>query len=447
MTTINITHELKRFHQHLAQNPQTILSAKFGDGKTYFLNEYIHQHEEDTFFVVLHPVNYVVSPNEDIFEYMKRDILCSLVHRSEFQEIDWNNALKEILNYDTLLETVDTIASNVPLGNLATIPFRLFKKVDDKYAIDKYFDRFKHTKGGLFEFDQFTFAIQRTIQAIQVHDKRCVLIIEDLDRLDPGHLFRILNVLSAHIDSDKCTNKFCFDNIVAVLDYDTTRHIFHHFYGEKANYEGYMSKFMSSHPFEYSITKVAHEQLFNYIEKECHFSALYEFPSSVNNVTLPQYLASLSVRDVAHILDKIELQIDPQDVELPYHNGIIRSADYLTRLLAVLVRMGYRVGYNALIDFFVDDLDWFKLLNNYVLLSPEAEYKVLNINSDTFTFETFERDGYNLIVWHSPFIGTDSKLSVRDIAVKALSVAIDRVHDCHQIIVTNDIPLGEVYYE
>ena len=40
-------------------------------------------------------MNYVVSPNEDIFEYIKRDILCSLVHRSEFQEIDWNNVLKE----------------------------------------------------------------------------------------------------------------------------------------------------------------------------------------------------------------------------------------------------------------------------------------------------------------------------------------------------------------
>ena len=447
MTTIDITHELKRFEQHLAQNPQTILSAKFGDGKTYFLNEYIQQHEADTFFVALHPVNYVVSPNEDIFEYIKRDILCSLVHRSEFQEINWNDTLKEVLNYDTLLETVDTIAPNIPLGNLATIPFHLFKKVDNKFAIDKYFDRFKNTKGGLFEFDQFTFAIQRTIKAIQKAGQRCVLVIEDLDRLDPGHLFRILNVLSAHIDSDKCTNKFCFDNIVAVLDYDTTRHIFRHFYGDKANYEGYMSKFMSSHPFEYSITKVAQQQLFNYIEKECHFSALCEFPANVNNVTLPKCLASLSVRDVVHILDKIELQIDSQDVELPYHNGIIQSADYLTRLLVVLVRMGYRVGYNALIDFLVDDLEWFKLLNNYVLLSPKAEYKVLNINSDTFTFETVERDGCNSIVWHSPFIGTDSKLSVRDIAIKALSVAIDRVHDCHQIIVTDDIPLGELDYE
>lgn len=65
MQTIDISHELTRFQQHLENNRQTILSAKFGDGKTYFLNEYIKQHEEDTFFVVLHPVNYVVSPNED----------------------------------------------------------------------------------------------------------------------------------------------------------------------------------------------------------------------------------------------------------------------------------------------------------------------------------------------------------------------------------------------
>ena len=458
MQTIDITHELKRFEQHLSRNPQTILSAKFGDGKTYFLNEHIRQHEADTLFVVLHPVNYVVSPNEDIFEYIKRDILCALMHTEELQNIDWKKTIKDVLLSKDFAELTDDmltmlaphlqmISEIIPIAKILPKSVDLVMQVRDNVSLKKYIEHFQEVKGGLFEVDDISIVIQKTIQAIQAHDKRCVLIIEDLDRLDPGHLFRILNVLSAHIDSDKCTNKFCFDNIVAVLDYDTTRHIFHHFYGEKANYEGYMSKFMSSHPFEYSITKVAHEQLFNYIEKECHFSALCEFPSNVNNVTLHHYLASLSVRDVAHILDKIELQIDSQDVELPYHNGIIRSADYLTRLLAVLVRMGYRVGYNALVDFFVDDLEWFKLLNNYVLLSPEAEYKVLNINSDTFTFETVERDGCNSIVWHSPFIGTDSNVSVKDIAKKALNTAIDKVRDCHQFIVTDDIPLGEVYYE
>ena len=35
MMTINITHNLNRFHQHLVNNSQTILSAKYGNGKTY----------------------------------------------------------------------------------------------------------------------------------------------------------------------------------------------------------------------------------------------------------------------------------------------------------------------------------------------------------------------------------------------------------------------------
>lgn len=60
MKTIDISHELTRFQEHLENNRQTILFAKFGDGKMYFLNEYIKLHEKDTFFVVLHTVNYVL---------------------------------------------------------------------------------------------------------------------------------------------------------------------------------------------------------------------------------------------------------------------------------------------------------------------------------------------------------------------------------------------------
>lgn len=446
MTTIDITHELNRFHQHLAYNPQTILSAKFGDGKTYFLNEYIQLHEADTFFVVLHPVNYVVTPNEDIFEYIKRDILCSLVHRFEFQEINWNEALKEILNYDVVLETVDTIASNIPLGNLATIPFHLFKKVDDKFAVDKYFDRFKNTRGGLFEFDQFTFAIQRTIKEIQKAGQKCVLIIEDLDRLDPGHLFRILNVLSAHIDSDKCANKFCFDNIIAVLDYDTTRHIFHHFYGDKANYEGYMSKFMSSHPFEYSITDVAQELLCDYLKRECHISLLCEFPNNIANISLSNAIAALSVRDVEHILDGAKNQITFTDISLP--DGYkINSDDYITRFLSVLVLMDYKVNANELLNYFTDDYQWFKMLNNYILLSPDAMGMALHIHSNHFTFSALNKEGYQHVAWRDRFIGEESPISVENIAKNALNTAIPIVKDCNQIIVFNDLPIGELYLQ
>lgn len=458
MQTIDITHELKRFHQHLSRNPQTILSAKFGDGKTYFLNEYIRQHEADTFFVVLHPVNYVVSPNEDIFEYIKRDILCALMQTEELQKIDWKKTIKDVVlgkDFAKLTDDMLTmlaphlqmISEVTPIAKILPKSVDLVMQVRDKVSLKKYIEHFQEVKGGLFEVDDISIVIQKTIQAIQAHDKRCVLIIEDLDRLDPGHLFRILNVLSAHIDSDKCTNKFCFDNIVAVLDYDTTRHIFHHFYGEKANYEGYMSKFMSSHPFRYSIKEVAHEELLRYFEQKCNFSLLCEFPTNVNKQSLPNMLELLSVRDVAHILDGIESQIDSMDVELPHNNGIILSEDYLTRLLALLVRLGYKVSYNALIDFFMDNYDYFKLLNNYALLSSNAMGRVLEIHLKSFTITSLTNNGYQNIVWREPYVGEYSPLSTRDVAQKALDTAISRVKDCHQIIVTDDIPLGEVYYE
>lgn len=445
MKTIDISHELTRFQQHLENNRQTILSAKFGDGKTYFLNEYIKQHEEDTFFVVLHPVNYVVSPNEDIFEYIKRDILCSLVHKDEFQEIDWNQLIKEFFNYDSVLEGVDWIAQHISWGKYATLPLHLFKKIDDKFAVDKYFDRFKDAKGGLFEFDQFSFAIERTIKKIQENNKKCVLIIEDLDRLDPAHLFRILNVLSAHIDKGDGLPKFSFDNIVAVLDYETTRHIFTHFYGDKANYEGYMSKFISSHAFEYSITRVAHEELIKYLEKQCWVTMPSEVPADINNVSFTYFIASLSVRDIVHILDGVENQIDPTDVEI-YNDYKIKSNDYITRFLSILVRMKYKITFESLLDYFVDDYNWFKVLNNYVLFARNSAGRVFCINSDKFTFHITTTDFVCSITWHNPAIGPNSTVSIKDIAEKALDAAISRVKDGEQIIV-DTIPLGELYLE
>ena len=60
MRTIDITSVLERFDTHLENNPRTIFSAKFGDGKTYFLKKYMERHEEDTMFIVLHPINYTV---------------------------------------------------------------------------------------------------------------------------------------------------------------------------------------------------------------------------------------------------------------------------------------------------------------------------------------------------------------------------------------------------
>ena len=434
MEIINISNKLRDFEEHLNLNRQKIVSAKFGDGKTYFLNKYIEQHEQDTFFIVLHPVNYVVSSNEDIFEYIKRDILCSLVHRSEFQETNWDEALKELFRYDTILETVDTIATNIPCGNLLTLPFHLFKKVDDKFAVDKYFDRFKNTKGGLFEFDQFTFAIQQTLNEIKKNGLRTILIIEDLDRIDPEHLFRILNVLGAHVDEDKNTNKFGFDNIVAVLDYDTTRHIFHHFYGEKANYEGYMSKFMSSYPFEYSITKVAHEQLEAYLKNDCRIDSLGNFPKNTSGLSLVEKINNMSVRDVEHVLNGIEHQIIQCDVEVCTSTKI-RPIDYSTKLFSVLVKMNYKVSSKLLANYFGASINNLRVLNNYLLTTP-------NISGDLIKFQRsligiyMALDGdYSIVTNIGDGSGYMSDIVISEVIDKAINIIKKQVKDCDQVVI------------
>lgn len=82
MDTINISQNIKDFKQVFEKESRIIFSARFGDGKSYFLNEFIKSYDEkknDYYFITLHPVNYVVEENRDVIEYIKRDILFQLI--------------------------------------------------------------------------------------------------------------------------------------------------------------------------------------------------------------------------------------------------------------------------------------------------------------------------------------------------------------------------------
>lgn len=273
LDNINISGKLNVFAQYLETTDRIILSAKFGDGKTYLLNE-LRKDEamQDKYeFFTIYPVNYSVAKNEDVFEYIKRDIIVQLHKKKLFENIDLNTLFGSVFTLNDLTSVVPFLLSLVPLGELCNEGYSKFleikKKYDEKkHIVDKYLSQFANTAGCIHEEDGYTKLIKKAIKWIsQDHSlngkvkkaKKPVLIIEDLDRLDPKHLFRILNVVSAHIDDSKqpnnVGNKFGFNNIVLVMDYDVTKHIFHHFYGEQACYEGYMSKFLSREPFRYSI--------------------------------------------------------------------------------------------------------------------------------------------------------------------------------------------------
>ena len=70
---IPVDDAIKRFYEHLNAHERTVLSAKFGDGKTYFLQKFMEDEKvkEGYTFLTLYPVNYQVAENRDIFELIK----------------------------------------------------------------------------------------------------------------------------------------------------------------------------------------------------------------------------------------------------------------------------------------------------------------------------------------------------------------------------------------
>src|SRR5690606_13843847 len=107
--------------------------------------------------------------------------------------------------------------------------------------------------GGIYEHDFYTELVKNMLKKYsETEEKENVLIIDDLDRMDPEHTFRILNVLSVNIDPIHPVqnyNKFGFDKIIVVCDNMNLRRIFEHKYGKGVDYNGYIDKYYSDAPF------------------------------------------------------------------------------------------------------------------------------------------------------------------------------------------------------
>ena len=322
---IDVSSKVDEFAQYLETADRIILSAKFGDGKTYFLNELKKNKnlsEEYEFFTV-YPVNYSVASNEDIFEYIKRDIIRQMYERHELNPFDIDALFDAVVTFADVASIVSFLLSFIPGGELYNKILDRFVKAKDKYKEQKhvgeeYLNKFESKIGGLYEDDGYTQLIRETIKWIKKDHgrdhkaRKTVLVIEDLDRLDPQHIFRILNILSAHIDDttepDIVSNKFGFDNIVLVMDYETTEHIFHHFYGAKANYSGYMSKFLARAPFRYSIKELARNRLVEKIGRTLKIEGtILHMNAFLGNI------AEMSLRDLMKIASFDTKERRPKD--------------------------------------------------------------------------------------------------------------------------------------
>lgn len=288
---IPIDIEISQFLLHLRTHPRTILSAKFGDGKSYFLDKFAKDTavEKEFKIIKIYPINYQVVGDNDIFTLLKYDVLLQLLVENmvSFQTIhgvfdDQEDGAKILTALFDGFAKVDPL----PKAQIPAATLKLFKSIagiSEKRRIWIGGNRAARTllqklekTSPLYLEDSTTKLIRQSLDDWRKHnEKKVVLVVEDLDRLDPMHLFRILNVFSAHMDyiyrnGDTPTDtlvgsRFGFDSIVFVLEYENLKRLFTHFYGDETSFDGYISKFIPRGFFTYSLRKSANSFFF----REC----------------------------------------------------------------------------------------------------------------------------------------------------------------------------------
>ena len=403
-SVIPIDVAISAFKNHLLSHSRTILSAKYGDGKTYFLSQFVNDAtvKENFDFLTIYPVNYQVLENKDIFDLIKRDLLLQMISKGmmETYEIPDNVALAFYLQNkcgtvaEAFLPFLQALDSTQPVAKAliaGLAGLKMFRKLRENYK--KWKNQFKtddqietyliENDGIIYENDAITEIIRSAIANYKSDhaQKRVVLIIEDLDRIDPAHLFRILNVFSAHMDygyrlgkpiDNKFLvgNKFDLDNVVMVMDYQNTCNIFHHFYGESTNFKGYIDKFCSNNYFRYSLAEQKYKYFISNIKKITGLNEILISPFFKKDD-----VANKSVRDI----NKCFVNIDKDLLtDKNAYKGFCKS---IPRLLSIARRYG------------LTDADILKIIEKLASNCMDAFFKYagpyLSVIYNDGTFDSF----------------------------------------------------------
>ncbi len=338
---IPVDSAIQEFREHLKCHPRSILSARYGDGKSYFIDAFMKDPAVKKEFQILkiYPVNYQVLENRDIFDIIKYDVLLQMGLNDMLdpaQEISSLDAflfcmksngldlLESLFNVASSIEGVSTVKAIGKVGKGAVGVIQRIQEAIKDYKeykrgessiLDKYMGEMDKTP--IYEEDPITKIIQNNLAAWRKKrenkNKRVVLLFEDMDRIDPAHLFRILNVFSAHMDfsykyainpdDSLYGNKFGVNNVVMVIHYENLESIFHHFYGDNTCFEGYIHKFADKGRFVYSL-KV--ESLKYYYQ--C-LVQLTNLPENIVKEILPNdRIRSRTLRELGNSLDNVEQQ-------------------------------------------------------------------------------------------------------------------------------------------
>lgn len=254
---------------NLPGNNRLIFSAPFGCGKTFFLKRFFN---ESSKFLALHlyPVNYSVSKNEDIFELIKYDILYELLNKEvslDKLEVSFSAAIP-FLDSEEQTKAIGQFLSFIPkLGKTVVDVFSEIKKLGETIEekrkklgknegkeIKEFAHSIHQSKGSIYGIDFYSNLVIDLVKRLKIEkEKDIVLIIDDLDRIDPDHIFRLLNVFASHLDLERSEeNKFDFDKILFSCDIENIRTIFHNKFGQDVDFNGYIDKFYSREVFQFN---------------------------------------------------------------------------------------------------------------------------------------------------------------------------------------------------
>lgn len=280
-----INKEISRFRNHIEEldNTRIIFSGIFGIGKTYFIQKFFES-ETNYIPIKLSPVNYSVNQNEDIFELIKYDIAFQVLSKNpDFEKTNFSNFFSGqfyiLDNYKKIISNLIENLSKIDhhINSIVEPAYKLGRQIeefnkdankDDKKELTEFLTFFKDQKGTIKEENNITLLLSALISTLKKENKKVVLVIDDLDRIDPEHIFRLLNIFSAHFDFQELEeeeNKFGFDKVILICDIENIRGIFHNKYGANIDFSGYIDKFYTHEIYYYNMENVIKEYLSHFL--------------------------------------------------------------------------------------------------------------------------------------------------------------------------------------
>ena len=319
-------------HLNIPGNVRTILSGKFGSGKSYFLNHFFTEstYKDNYRTITITPVDYVVAENYDVIDYIKIDILDQLLKWAEKpDDFDWRryddavitggkeivkSLLNTVLGFKTNINSSTSISGTVKTQDV----FDKIKEavLSDAEKVELFKKEFDESSRNIFKQDEISDLIKAILLSKQ-DDIKTVLVIDDIDRLDPDHIFRLFNIFSSQFiygeDNIERDQKFGFDKIVFVCDLDNIHSVFEHRYGAKADFEGYIGKFYSKTPYKFNGSK-AINLISDFIES-CDRYFSFDKKSTLQYLSFFFNQKTFTIRDLIKINDEVVQTLRRQNVK------------------------------------------------------------------------------------------------------------------------------------